>query len=74
MLGNFILKRLFHSKLKDVPQAEKNKLLGLIEKNPELFKTIAAEAQTRMANGKDQMSAIAETMRMHDEELRELVS
>lgn len=74
MVGDFMLKQLLRSKLKGMPQAEQDKLLGLIEKNPELFKTIALDAQKHMAGGKDQMSAIAEALRAHEEELRKLTS
>ena len=69
-----MLKHLMRAKLGEVPEVEREKLLELVEKNPELFKVIAMDAHKHMQAGKDQMSAVMEAVREHEEELRKLTS
>jgi hypothetical protein len=47
-IKNFLMRKMLASKMKDVPQAEQDKLFNLIEKNPELFQKIALEVQEEM--------------------------
>ena len=61
------------SKLKDVPEAEQEKMIGMIEKNPELFQKIGLEVQNLMKQGKDQMSATMEVMQKYQEELKKII-
>jgi hypothetical protein len=72
MLKNFLLRKMLESKMKDVPPAERELALSMIEKNPDLFKTIAEEVQKEMAAGKDQMAATMEVMQRHQTELQKL--
>lgn len=62
------------SKLKDVPEAEQDKMLALIEKNPEFFQKIALEVQEKVKGGKDQMSATMEVMQSHQAELQSIMA
>ena len=55
-----------------VPEAQIDVFIKMIEKNPELFKTIASEIQEKVKGGKDQMQASMEVMKMHEEELKKL--
>jgi hypothetical protein len=73
MLKNFLMKKILKRQLKGVPQAEQDKLIGMIEKNPELFQRIAQEAQAKMKEGKDQMTAMMEIMQNHQEELKKIM-
>jgi len=72
-LKSFLLKKLLKSKMKDVPEAEQDKMLALIEKNPELFQKIAVEVQSKMKEGKDQMAATMEVMQKYQAELQGLM-
>ena len=58
------------SQLKDVPEAEQEKILKMVEENPELFQKIAMEAQQKIKEGKDQTTAMMEVMHTHEEELK----
>jgi len=71
MFKNFLLKKMLKSQLKDMPEAEQDKLIKMIEKNPKLFQTIAQEAQAKIKDGKDQMTAMMEVMKNHQEELKQ---
>ena len=56
-----------------VPEAQIEMFVKMIEKNPELFKTIAAEIQEKVKSGMSQMDAGMEVMKKHEEELKKLV-
>ncbi|MBT3283029.1 hypothetical protein HON59_01955 [bacterium] len=73
MLKNFLMKKMLKRQLKDVPQDQQDKLIGMIEKNPQLFQQIAEEAQAKMKDGKDQMTAMMEVMQNHQEELKKIM-
>ena len=55
-----------------VPEAQIEMFVKMIEKNPELFKTIAEEIQTKVKGGMSQMDAGMEVMKKHEEELKKL--
>ena len=56
-----------------MPESEQEKIISVIEKNPELFQRIAVEVQEKVKEGKEQQSAVMEVMRSHEEELRKAV-
>ena len=68
------MKKLLKSKMKDLPEAEQEKMLKVIEKNPEFFQNVATEVQAKMKEGKDQMTATMEVMQKHQEELKKLMN
>ncbi|NQV88372.1 MAG: hypothetical protein HQ402_02365 [Parcubacteria group bacterium] len=72
-IKDFLLEKMIRSKMKDVPQAEQDKMISLVSQNPELFKKIAMEVQEKMKSGKDQMTASMEVMQNHKEELSKIV-
>ena len=60
-------------KKQGVSGGEQEKLMQLVEKNPELFEKIAKETQLKMKNeGKSQMTAAMEVMKKHQGELQKL--
>ena len=59
--------------MKDVPQAEQDKIFTMLEKNPDLFQKIAVEVQEEMKKGRDQMAATMEVVKRYEEELKKLV-
>lgn len=71
---NFLMKKLLKSKMKDIPEAEQEKILSAIEKNPDFFQNIATEVQTKMKEGKDQMTATMEVMKKHQEDLKKIMN
>ena len=71
---NFLMKKMLKSKMKDLPEAEQDKMIQAIEKNPDFFQNIATEVQAKMKEGKDQMTATMEVMRKHQEELRKIMN
>lgn len=55
-----------------VPEPQIEMFINMIEKNPELFKTIASEIQEKVKGGMDQTSAGMEVMKKYEEELKKL--
>jgi len=70
---NFIAKALIKKQLKGVPDAEIEKLIALVEQNPELFKRIAEEMKAKIDAGMSQQDAGMQVMKAHEEELKGLV-
>ena len=52
---------------------KKDDFIKMIEKNPDLFKTIAEEIQVKVKGGMNQMEAGAEVMKKYEQELKKLV-
>lgn len=60
-------------KAKGVPEAQIDMIMTLMEKDPELFKTIAAETQALVKGGKNETLAGMEVMRKYQSRIRELM-
>ena len=72
-IQNFLLTQAMKWKMKDVPEAEQQRIIAMVEKNPDFFTKIAGEIQEKIKGGKDQMTATMEVMRMHESELRKMM-
>lgn len=71
MFKNFLLKKMLRNQ--GVPPEQIDIFVSMIEKNPELFKTIAAEIQEKIKKGINQMEAGMEVMKKYEQELKKLV-
>ncbi len=71
MLQNFLLRKMLRTQ--GVPEAQINMFIAMMEKNPELFKTIATEVKTKVDAGADQQAASIEVMKKYEQELKKLV-
>jgi hypothetical protein len=58
--------------MKDVPEAQRQQLIGLVEKDPELFKRIGEEIEKRKRGGESEMKAGIEVMKKYRAELQAL--
>ncbi len=70
---DMLMKQMLKRQMKGVPEAEQEKMLELITKNPQFFQNIAVEVDKRMKQGRPQMEAVMEVMRENQEELHKLV-
>jgi hypothetical protein len=73
MLKRFLMKQAMKSQLKDVPPAEQEALLDLVERNPAFFENVAKELQEAIQSGKDQQAAMMELMDKHKNELAQMI-
>jgi hypothetical protein len=72
-IQNFLLKKYASWKMKDVPEAQRDMLLGLLEKDPELLKKIGEEIERRKKGGESEMKAAMEVMKKYRTELAALL-
>ena len=67
------MKKMLKSQMKGVPESEIDRIVEVVDKNPELFQKIAAEIQIKVKGGKDQQMASMEVMKAHEVELRRIM-
>jgi hypothetical protein len=67
------MKQAMKSQLKNVPKDQQEKIMSLIDKNPEFFKEMAGKVKKKIDAGKPQMSAMMEVMQENKEELQRLM-
>jgi len=72
-IQNFLLKQVAKSKLKNVPEGQREMLLSMLEKNPDIFKKIGEEIERRKKGGENEMKATMEVMKKYREELGALM-
>ncbi|MBU6323238.1 MAG: hypothetical protein KGI41_01180 [Patescibacteria group bacterium] len=73
MLKDFILRLVANWKMKDVPEAQREQILALVKKDPDLFKKISEEVERRKKGGESEMKASMEVMRKYRGELQKLM-
>ncbi len=59
--------------MQGVPQEEQDKMMKLVQENPELFQKIALEVQEKMKQGKDQMGATMEVVQKYQDQLKNVI-
>jgi hypothetical protein len=71
---DFFLRQMMKAKMKDVPEAQREQIMALVTKNPELFKKIGEEVDRRVKKGGEpQMKATMEVMKKYRSELSQLM-
>ena len=71
MFGNFLLRKMLRTQ--GVPEVQIDMFIKMMEKNPELFKTIAAEVQDKIKGGMSQTDAGMQVMKKYEADLKKLV-
>jgi len=70
MIKDFLMRKMMKNQMKGIPEAEQEKMIAMVQKNPELFQKIALEVQAQMKGGKDQMAATMEVMKKYEADLK----
>jgi hypothetical protein len=73
MIKKFLMKQAMKSQLKNVPAAEQEMILDMVERNPDFFENLAKELQEGLKEGKDQQTVAMEIMQKHKDELAKLL-
>lgn len=72
-IQDFFIRQVAKSKLKDVPEAQREMMIQMVQKNPDLFKKIGEEIDRRVKKGgENQMKATMEVMKKYKDELQAL--
>lgn len=72
-IKSFITEKLIRSKMKNLPKAQQDMFIKLINENPELFKQIADETKALTKGGMSEMAATMQVMRKHQAEIQRLM-
>lgn len=72
-IKDFMLKQVLKRKLAGLPEAQREAVLGAMDKNPELFKEIGEEIEKRKKSGQSEMQAAMAVMRERQKELQDLL-
>jgi hypothetical protein len=72
-IKNFFMKKMLSSQMKGVPEGEQEKILAMVEKNPELFQKMAEEIQEEMKKGTGQMDAAMKVAQKYQDDLKGLI-
>jgi hypothetical protein len=70
---NLLMKKMLKSQMKGVPEAEQQKMMDMVEQNPDLFMNIAKEVEAKMKEGKDQRAATMEVVQKYQADLKGLL-
>jgi hypothetical protein len=70
---NFFMKKLLERQLKDAPADQKEMIMTLVEKDPELFQKIAKEMEVEMKSGKTQIAAATKVMPKYQAQLQAIL-
>jgi hypothetical protein len=72
-IKDFMMKQVLKHKLKNVPEAQRDMIMGLMEKNPDFFKKIGEEIEKRKKSGQSEMEATMQVMREHQADFQRLM-
>lgn len=72
-IQNFLMGAAMKWKMKDVPAAQRDQIMTLVQRDPELFKKIGEEVEKRTKAGEPQMKATLEVMKKYRGELAVLM-
>ncbi|MDE1919313.1 MAG: hypothetical protein KGH56_01295 [Patescibacteria group bacterium] len=70
---SFLINQYAKWKMKDVPAAQREQMVGLVSKDPQLFKKISEEIERRKKGGESEMKAAMEVMKKYRVELGTLM-
>ena len=72
MFKQWILKQVMKRQVKDLPPDQKNMILALVEKHPEVFEKMASEIKAAKKRGVPESTASMQVMLKYRQELQRL--
>ena len=72
-IKDFFLRQALKHKMKDVPEAQRDMLMGAMERNPEFFKKIGDEVKKLTKGGQSETAATMVVMRKYQAELQKIM-
>ena len=67
------MKALLKKQMKGVPEADIEKFIAMVEKNPDFFKQVAEEAQVKIKAGMGQQEAVMAVLTDKQDKLKEVM-
>jgi hypothetical protein len=72
-IKQWLTKKVVQSQMKGATPEMQEMIMGLVEKNPELFQKIATEMEERTKKGEHQMFAMMQVMKKYQKQLQEVL-
>ena len=73
-IKDFMMKQVLKHKLKNLPEAQREAIIGAVEKNPDFFKKIGDQIEKRKKSGQSEIEATMAVMRENQKELQDLMT
>lgn len=70
---DFLIKKLVRSKMKGLPKEQQDMIIALVSENPEFFKKIQAQIETKKKGGQNEQMAMMQVMRENQAEIQKLM-
>ena len=74
MFKNFLMKKLLAAQTKNMPADQREMVMTMLEKDPELFMKINNEIKAEMKRGKNQLHAAMAVMPKYKAQIQKLMS
>lgn len=74
MFKEFLMRKLIESKLGNLPKEERERIIAVVTKNPQLFQEIAMKIKQKTDAGAEQSVAMLSVMREYEGELKKLMA
>ena len=68
-----MMEKMMKKQLANLPEDQKNAVMGMVEENPEFFEGIAKEIEVLKSQGKNEMAATMEVMRKKQTEMQQMM-
>ena len=72
-IKDFFVKQALKHKLKGLPEAQQEMILGMVDQNPDFFKMIGEEVEKRKKSGQSELEATMQVMREHQGEFQKMM-
>lgn len=73
-IKDFLIKKLVQSKMKNVPKEQQDMIIALVSENPEFFKKIQSQVETKKKQGQNEQMAMMQVMRENQAEIQKLMA
>jgi nicotinate-nucleotide pyrophosphorylase len=70
---DFLIKKMVQAKMKHVPKEQQDMIIALVSENPEFFKKIQAQIETKKKQGQNEQMAMMQVMRENQAEIQKLM-
>lgn len=71
---DFLIKKMVKAKMKHLPEEQQDMIIALVSENPEFFKKIQAQIETKKKQGQNEQMAMMQVMKENQAEIQKLVA
>lgn len=71
---DFLIKKMVQSKMKNLPKEQQDMIIALVSENPDFFKKIQSQIETKKKQGQNEQMAMMQVMRENQAEIQKLMA